>query len=125
MNRRDNPSPNHKLEGLSAMTAAICDIRLQRGTLRDLKICLQKKEDFWKEQCISMTAGWEAEKVAASELQQETLQVKLHIQDEWQKKVKKLEEQLSHRDAVILTLRKEKTHLTERLTSNQLSRERQ
>ena len=45
-------------------------------------------KSFWKEEYTSMTAGWEAGKVAASELRDETLQVKLQIQDKWQKKVK-------------------------------------
>ena len=59
------------------------EIRLQKNALETPQM-----ERFWKEEYTSMTAGWEAGKVAASELRDETLQVKLQIQDKWQKKVK-------------------------------------
>ncbi|KAM7398820.1 hypothetical protein PAMP_018129 [Pampus punctatissimus] len=97
------------------------DIICERGLqISHLQKCLQKKSTEpnkgCMEECMSVTARQEAEKETVSKLKQETLQGKIQIEEEWQKKVQMLEDQLSHKDIELLTLRREKEDLSEKLT---------
>ncbi|KAM7412533.1 hypothetical protein PAMA_020080 [Pampus argenteus] len=85
----------------------ICERGLE---ISHLQKCLERKSTEpkrWKEECMTVKASWEAEKETVSKLKQE----KMEIEEEWQKKVKMLEDQLSHKDAELITLREEKEEI--------------